>query len=120
MKIFGRTISINISRVGAVAVTALSAAVAATAKAGNPIGNAAIAAVAAAESTTLTGAEKKAQVVAAIAPVVTTELARGGLSAVITDIEQFAGMVVEEVVSQVKQTPLLTLAAALLKLLGKA
>ena len=116
MRIFGLTITT--ARVVAVAATALSSAVAATAKAGNPIGNAAIAAVAAAESTTLTGPEKKAQVVAAIVPIVTSELTRGGLSAIVNDVEAFAGLIVEEVVSAMKQTPLVQLATALLKLLG--
>ncbi|WP_267396719.1 MULTISPECIES: hypothetical protein [unclassified Sphingomonas] len=116
MKFLGFTITRK--AVIAVAATALTRAVAAVAEAGNPIGDAAIAAVNAIESTTLTGAEKKAQVIATLVPVIKDEVAKGGLAAVVADVEQFAGMVVEEVVAQVKQTSLLTIATALLKLLG--
>ncbi|WP_267396197.1 MULTISPECIES: hypothetical protein [unclassified Sphingomonas] len=118
MKILGLTITTK--DVIAVAATALTRAVAAVAQKGNPIGDAALAAVNAAESTALTGAEKKDQVIAAIKPVIIAEAAKGGLKAIVDDVEHFAGMVVEEVVAQVKQTSLLTIATALLKILRRA
>jgi hypothetical protein len=118
MKIFG--ITITTAAVVSVAASALTQAVAAVARAGNPIGDAALAAVKAAESTTLNGAEKKAKVVAALKPIIVAEVAKGGLTAIVADVEQFAGMVVEEVVAEVKQTSLLTIASVILKLLGLA
>lgn len=115
IKILGFTITRQ--AVLAVAATALTQAVAAVARPGNPIGDAVIAAVAAAENTSLSGAEKKAQVLAAVVDLIKSEVAKGGLSAAITDVEQFAGMVIEEVVGKVKETSLLSIAVALLKLL---
>jgi hypothetical protein len=102
----------------AAAGTALTQAVAAAAQAGNPIGDAAKAGVAAVESSTMTGAEKKAQVVQSLVPVITALASKNGLNTIVTDVEQFAGMVVEEVVAQMKQTPIVSLAMSLLKLLG--
>lgn len=118
MKILGFTITRK--AVIPIAATALTRAVAAVAQTGNPIGDAAIAAVTAIESTALTGAEKKAQVIATLVPVIKDEVAKGGLAAVIADFEHFAGMIVEEVVAQMKQTSLLTIATTLLKLLRLA
>ncbi|NYD88737.1 hypothetical protein [Sphingomonas melonis] len=101
----------------AVASTILTQAVAAAAQRGNPIGNAAHSAVAAIENTTLSGSEKKAHVIAAIVPVIIAEARKGG-TAVVNDVEQFAGMVVEEVVAQFKQTSLLSIALSILRSLG--
>lgn len=101
-----------------IAGTALTTAAAAAAKAGNPIGDAAIRAATLADTTALSGADKKAQVIAVITPVIVAEAAKGGLAALVADVEQFAGMVVEEVVAEMKATPLAQLAAALLKALG--
>jgi len=118
MKIFGVTITTR--AVIAFAATALTQAVAAVAQAGNPIGDAALAAVQAAENTSLSGPDKKAKVVAAIKPVIVAEAAKGGLTAIVADVEQFAGMIVEEVVAKAKQTSLLAIASTILNLLGLA
>jgi len=116
MKIFG--ITITTKAVVALGATALSQAVAAAAQRGNPIGDAAHKAVAAVEGSSLSGIEKKSQVISAIFPVIVGELAKGGITEVIKDVEQFAGMVVEEVVGQFKQTTLLSIAMTILRLLG--
>lgn len=117
MKFLG--ITITTKAVVALASTSLVHAVASAAQRGNPIGDAAYKAVAAMENGTgLTGAEKRATAIAAIGPVIAAELAKGGLAAVINDIEQFAGMIVEEVVGQFKQTSLLSIALSILKSLG--
>lgn len=98
--------------------SAIVTAVTLAAQSGNPIGAAALKAASAVESTTLTSSEKKAQVVAAIVPVIIAEASKGSFAAVAGDAEQFAGMVVEEVVSTMKQTPIVQLGEALLKALG--
>ncbi|WP_242095403.1 hypothetical protein [Sphingomonas sp. CROZ-RG-20F-R02-07] len=100
------------------ATSAITTAVAVAAQTGNPIGAAALKAVTTAESTTLTGAEKKAQAISIVKDVVIAEAAKGGVSAAIADAEQFAGMVVEEVVATMKQTPIVKLGLALLHALG--
>ena len=104
--------------IAASAGSAITTAVTLAAQAGNPIGAAALKAASALESSTLTGAEKKTQVVAAIVPVVIAEASKGSFAAVAADAEQFAGMVVEEVVATMKQTPIVQLGEALLKALG--
>ena len=105
---------------GTAAASTLAAAVTLVAQAGNPIGAATLAAVTVAESTTLTGAEKKAQVVAAVAPVVIAEAGKGSLAVIAKDAETFAGLVVEEVVAMLKRTPLVAIGEALLHALGVA
>lgn len=105
---------------GKAAGSTLATAVTLAAQTGNPIGTAALAAVTAAESTTLTGAEKKAQVIAAIAPVIVAEASKGSLTAIVADVEAFAGLVVEEIVATLKRTPLVRLGEALLHALGIA
>ena len=102
----------------AVAGSALSHAVVAVAQKGNPIGDATIKAVAAAEATNVDGPTKKATVLAAVLPVFTAELAKSDLNVIVTDVEQFAGMVIEEVVAQTKTTGLLAIALQVLTLLG--
>ena len=103
---------------GTAAVSGLTKAVTVAAQIGNPIGAATLAAITAAEATGKPGAEKRADVIAAVAPLVVTEAAKGGVSAVVADAEQFAGLVLEEVLATVKQTPIVAIGAALLKLLG--
>ena len=99
------------------ASTALTQAVATAAQAGNPIGAMAIKTATALESTSMTGAEKKKVVVAAIVPLVMESAGKGGMAAIAADAEAFAGLVVEEVVAAIKATPLAQLAMALLKAL---
>ena len=65
-----------------------------------------------------TGAEKRADVIAAVAPVVVAEVAKGGLSGIEKDAETFAGLVLEEVLGSVKKTPVVQIGEAILKLLG--
>ena len=84
------------------------------------IGTAALKAVHAAEDTTLTGPQKLEQAVAAVAPVVVDYVAKGGLSAVISDAETFARSLVESTLADVKQTKVVGIAQAILKLLGLA
>ncbi|MGI4765392.1 MAG: hypothetical protein ACRYGP_10080, partial [Janthinobacterium lividum] len=96
----------------------LTRAVATAAQPGNPIGAAAIAAAKAAETPGASGAEKKAAVIAAIVPVIAQEAMKGGITELEADAETFAGMVVEEVVSIMKSTPLGILAAAVLHVFG--
>ncbi|WP_174286617.1 hypothetical protein [Sphingomonas bacterium] len=104
--------------VGAAAASGLTTAVTLAAQAGNPIGAAARVAIDLAESTGKTGPEKKADAATAVGQVVVSEAARGGFSAAVTDAENFAGLVIEEVLSSIKKTPLVAIGAALLKLLG--
>ncbi|WP_267378070.1 MULTISPECIES: hypothetical protein [unclassified Sphingomonas] len=103
---------------GTAAASGLTKAVAVAAQIGNPIGAATLAAVTAAEVTGKPGADKRADVIAAVAPLVVTEAAKGGVSAVVTDAEQFAGLVLEEVLASVKPTPIVAIGLALLKALG--
>lgn len=84
----------------------LTQAVVAAAHSSNPIGAKALEVATALEATGKTGAEKKAAVIAAIVPLIGLE-APGAL---IRDLEAFAALVVEEVVSQMKQTLLVALA----------
>ena len=104
--------------VASAAGSALMTAVTLAAQVGNPIGAAALKTASALEGTGTPGADKKAQVVAAIVPLIITEAAKGNLTAVAADAEQFAGLVVEEVVATMKQTPIVMLGEALLKALG--
>lgn len=115
MKFLG--ITITTKAVVALASTVLMQAVAAAAQRGNPIGDAAFKAITAIETSGLSGSEKKAQVIAAIVPVIEAEAKKGG-TAVVNDIEQFAGMVVEEVVASLKPTSLASIARSILKALG--
>lgn len=55
---------------------------------------------------------------AAVVPLVISESRKGNLTAVAADAEQFARLVVEEVVATMKQTPIVMLGEALLKALG--
>lgn len=98
--------------------TGLATAVTLASQAGNPIGAAARAAIDAAETTGKPGVEKKADAVVAVGQVVITEASRGGVSAAKVDAENFAGLVIEEVLASLKQTPIVAIGAALLKLLG--
>ena len=103
---------------GTATVSGLAKGVAVAAQIGNPIGAATLAAITAAEQTGKTGSEKRADVIAAVAPLVVTEAAKGGVSAVVADAEQFAGLVPEEVLATVKQTPVVAIGMAVLKMLG--
>jgi hypothetical protein len=102
----------------AVATSGLSVAVAEAATAGNPIGDAAIAAAKAVEVPGKTGAEKKAAVIEAIKPVIVEAATKAGRTALAAEVEAFAGLVVEEVVAGMKATPLGMLASALLTAFG--
>lgn len=102
------------------AVSGLATGVALAAQVGNPIGSATIAAIDAAEATGKTGAEKKADVVAAVAPIVISEAAKGGTAVVQRDAETFAGIVAEEALASVKQTPVVMIGTAIVKALAPA
>ncbi|WP_267382613.1 MULTISPECIES: hypothetical protein [unclassified Sphingomonas] len=115
MKIFGLTIT---TAAIVAASASLSHVVAATAEPGNPVGDAAISTATALENTKQSGAEKKAAVVAAITPLIVQAATKGGLAALEVDAEKFAGLVVEEVVANLKPTPLVQLAKALLAVFG--
>ncbi|WP_267382249.1 MULTISPECIES: hypothetical protein [unclassified Sphingomonas] len=115
MKIFGLTIT---TATVLAASSSLTHVVAATAKPGNPVGDAAIATATALEDTTKSGADKKAEVVAVITPLIVEAAKKGGLAALAMDAEKFAGLVVEEVVANLKPTPLVQLAKALLAAFG--
>ena len=82
--------------IAAAAGSAITTAVTLAAQAGNPIDAAALKTASALESSSLTGAKKKAQVVAAIVPVIVAEASKGSFAAVAADAEQFAGMVVRK------------------------
>lgn len=105
----------------AVAATALTQAVQAAAQPSNPIGAAALVAVQAAEAAigadgkALSGDQKKAQAMAVVVPLIVTAGSKNGLAVLEADAVQFGGMVIEEIVARMKQTPLLALATALLK-----
>lgn len=96
----------------------LATAVTLAAQAGNPIGAAALAAVDAAEASGKTGADKKVAAIAAVAPIVVAEAVKGGTAALLQDAETFAGLVVEEVVGSLKQTPIVMIGEAVLHALG--
>lgn len=100
------------------AASGLATGVALAAQVGNPIGSATIAAIDAAEQTGKIGAEKKADVVAAVAPIVITEAAKGGAAVAQRDAETFAGIVVEQVLASVKQTPAVAIGLAIVKALA--
>lgn len=102
----------------AAVTTGVSTAVKAAAQAGNPIGAATLAAAKAAEQTGKSGAEKRADVIAAVVPVIATEAAKGGFTALEQDAETFASMVLEEVLAQLKTTPIVSLGLALLHVIG--
>ncbi len=104
--------------VATAAASGLTTAVHLAAQTGNPIGAATLAAIDAAEATGKPGAEKRTDVIAAVAPVVIAEAAKGSFFAVAKDAETFAGLVLEEVLGSVKQTPVISIGMALLKLLG--
>ena len=96
----------------------LTAAVSLAAQTGKPIGPATLDAIDAAEATGKTGTEKRADAIAAVAPLVLAQAAKGSVTALLADAEQFAALVLEEVLATVKKTPIVMIGEALLKVLG--
>ncbi|WP_174290992.1 hypothetical protein [Sphingomonas bacterium] len=93
----------------------LTTAITLAAQTGNPIGAAALAAVDAAEASGKSGPEKRADAIAAVAPIVVAEAAKGSFSAVAKDAETFAGLIVEEVVASMKRTPAVLIGEAVVQ-----
>lgn len=122
MNIFKSISGLFRSPSGALVLSTTSSAIvtAATlaAQSGNPIGDIALRTATTLENGTLTGPQKKAAVIEAIVPVIITTAAKGGFGALAIDAEQFAALVVEEVVASMKQTPLVKMATALLAVFG--
>ena len=91
-----------------------------TAAKSTEIGTAALSAVHAVMDKTMTGEEKMLHAIGAVAPVVVDYVAKGGLPAVVADAEQFARAVIESTLADVKHTKAVSIAQAILKLLGLA
>ena len=82
------------------------------------IGKAASEAIYLADRPGLNGEQKMIKAIGIVAPVIVDYVARGGLSAVVTDAEQFARSVIESTLADARETKAGTIAKVVLKLLG--
>ena len=72
----------------------------------------------AAENTALTGPEKLAQAVKAVAPVVMDYAGKGGFKGVVADAEAFARQVIESTLADLTASKAVQIGRAVLALLG--
>lgn len=82
------------------------------------VGAAVASAVMAAEQSGKGPVEKAAQVLAIVAPEVEKYLLQGGAKAATADVEQFAKMLIESTLADIKQTQAVLIARAFLSILG--
>lgn len=82
------------------------------------LGNAVASAIHVAEQNGGSSEAKLASAVKAVAPAVIAYVAKGGVKAVVADVEQFAILLIESTLADLKQTKAVTIGRAILSILG--